>query len=148
MPQVPGGHGSGGGSEARVRVRLRRRDLRQRRRPQGVHQDGRHAEARRGPNVTKLFCPKFTKLFQSSLMFVGKARTPALECWCFNQVGWYLLANIRRRLAWDKHSSLLRKFVNYGEKGFITLCQDRDGVAESRVDLSGRHERRQHGQPR
>jgi hypothetical protein len=63
MPQVPGGHGSRGGSEARVRVRLRRRDLRQRRRPQGVHQDGRHAEARRGPNVTKLYVRNLQNFF-------------------------------------------------------------------------------------
>jgi len=26
------------------------------------------------------------------------------------------------KLGKDKHSSLLQKFVNYGEKSFITLC--------------------------
>jgi hypothetical protein len=31
------------------------------------------------------------------------------------------LEYLLEKLAKDKHSSLLRKFVNYGQKGFITL---------------------------
>jgi hypothetical protein len=52
------------------------------------------------PNVIKLFCLQFTNLIV-----------------CETKL---------EKLAKDKHSSLLQKFVNYGLKGFRTLAPGRD----------------------
>ncbi len=67
------------------------------------------------------------KPFQPSLLFVGKAKSlpygGAPERF-FNRVGSCFTKRhyIRlERLLMDKHSSLLRTFVNYGRKFFITL---------------------------
>ncbi len=54
--------------------------------------------------------------------FVCKSRTPTLEC--RTQAGSMLTCKHQtrlERLARDKHSSLLRTFVNYGRKSFIIL---------------------------
>jgi hypothetical protein len=71
------------------------------------------------------------KLFQPSLMFVGEARKlPWSEApeRCFTQVGSSLTrkhSTSLEKLARDKHPSLLRISVNYGQKSFITLGPDR-----------------------
>ncbi len=67
------------------------------------------------------------KLFQPSLMFVGKASCLPLSGGhegYFTQVGSGLTCKHYTRLekfASDKHSSLLRKFVNYGRKKFYNI---------------------------
>jgi hypothetical protein len=67
------------------------------------------------------------KYYQPSLMFVSKTRSlpqsGASEC-CFIRVGSGLTCKHKirlERLALDKHSSLLEKSINYGQKCFITL---------------------------
>ncbi len=88
-----------------------------------------------GPNVIKLFCPQFTdfhnkldcfvpgKPFQPSLMFVGKAGAYRVKHLSISTLEGRLLAlptNIRldslEKLVRNKHSSILQKFVNYGQK--------------------------------
>ena len=62
------------------------------------------------------------KLFQPSLIFVGKAGAPER---CFTREGSGLTCKHYTRLeklAMDKHPSLLQKSVNYGQKSFITLA--------------------------
>ncbi len=58
---------------------------------------------------------------EASLMFVGKARSRiksgATEIY-FTKLG--STTTCLKQLATDKHSSLLRTFVNYGCKSFIT----------------------------
>ncbi len=54
------------------------------------------------------------KPFQPSLMFVGKAGEPEM---CFTLVGSGLTRRLGR-LDGDKHTSLLRKSVNYGRNKF------------------------------
>ncbi len=67
------------------------------------------------------------KYFQSSLMFVGKAKSlhaSGASEMCFIHLGSSLTFKHQtrlERLAMDKHSSLLRKSVNYGQKSFTTL---------------------------
>ncbi len=71
------------------------------------------------------------KLFQPSQMFVGEPRTYPSEV----PFRWYTLGKVPcltykdstsfERLAKEKHSSLLRKFVNNGRKFFITLGPER-----------------------
>ena len=68
------------------------------------------------------------KYCHPSLIFVGKARSlpysGAPERF-FDRVGsCFINSHLTRleRLVMDKHSSLLRKLVNYGEKSFITLA--------------------------
>ncbi len=66
------------------------------------------------------------KPFQSSLMFVGKARNlpwRGVPKSFFNWVGSYFTNKHQtrpERLARDKHSSLLQKSVNYGRKKFYS----------------------------
>ncbi len=76
---------------------------------------------------TKLECLSVTCLFQFSLMFVGKARNlpqnGAPER-CFICIGSSITSKYQtslERLARDKHSSVLRKFVNYGQKKFYNI---------------------------
>jgi hypothetical protein len=63
----------------------------------------------------------------ASLMFVGKARSLLLSgaCErCFIHLGSSLTSKHEtrlERLARDKHSSLLRKSVNYGQKKFYNI---------------------------
>jgi hypothetical protein len=67
------------------------------------------------------------KFYQPSLMFASKAKVYPIEAPLRCPLKGRLLAlptNIR--LGWkmnvcDKHSSLLRKLVNYGQKSFITM---------------------------
>ncbi len=67
------------------------------------------------------------KPFQPSLMFVGKARSlpeSGVLFGCSTQVGYSLTHKHQsrlERLARDKHSSLLRTFVNYGRKKFYNV---------------------------
>ncbi len=75
----------------------------------------------------KLECLSTTFLFQPSLMFVGKARSlpqnGAPER-CFTRLSSSLAYKQQTRLEWiarDKHSSLLQKFVNYGQKKFHNI---------------------------
>ncbi len=69
----------------------------------------------------------FGKHCQPILVFVGKARSLLLSgaCErCFIHLGSSLTSKDEtslERFARDKHSSLLRKSVNYGQKSFITL---------------------------
>jgi len=69
----------------------------------------------------------YVKLFQPSLMFVGEARSLPLSGVperCFTRVGSGLPPDII--LVWKSlpgtNTSLLRKYVNYGLKSFITLA--------------------------
>jgi hypothetical protein len=71
--------------------------------------------------------PFHNKLFQPSLMFAGKARAYPREAPFRCSTLGRLLAlstNIRlarlKKLARDKHSSLLQKSVNYGRKIFYS----------------------------
>ncbi len=71
------------------------------------------------------------KPFQSSLLFVGKARSLPLNGApqrCLTCVGIALPAHtvytILESLARDKHSSLLQKFVTCGSKKFDTIGPD------------------------
>jgi hypothetical protein len=65
--------------------------------------------------------------FQPCLIIVGEARSLTLSGAperCFTWVGSGITRkyyNRLERLARDKHSSLLHKFANYGQKSFITL---------------------------
>jgi hypothetical protein len=57
-------------------------------------------------------------------MFLAKGQKPALE-WSTIRVGFGLTRkhwSRLERLARDKRSGLLRKFINYGSKSFITLA--------------------------
>ncbi len=67
------------------------------------------------------------KLFQPSQMFAGKAGAyPSEASFSYSTLGCAPdltdkhLSRLEK-LARDKHSSLLRKFVNYGQKIFYTL---------------------------
>ncbi len=72
-----------------------------------------------------IFCNKQVfvpgKPFKPSLMFVGKTGTYPSEthlvCSTLGQAAGLIHKNYSRleKLAKDKHSSLLRKFINYGE---------------------------------
>ncbi len=89
-----------------------------------------------GANVIKLFCPQFTnfrnklpgKPFQPRLTFVGEARSLPLRGAPEISFTWVRSSLICKhqtrleRLARDKHSSLLQKSVNYGQKSLITLA--------------------------
>jgi hypothetical protein len=69
-------------------------------------------------------------LFQPSLMFAGKDRSLPLSGApekCFDQEGSGLTHKHQTsilRLARDKHSSFLQKFVNYRQKSFITFTPE------------------------
>ncbi len=63
------------------------------------------------------------KLFQPSLMFVGKTRVYPSEVPLWDRL-LTLPTNIKtglEKLAKDKHSSLLQKFVTYGRKKFHNI---------------------------
>ncbi len=65
------------------------------------------------------------KLFQSSLMFVGKARSLPLSGEperYFNQIFSGKYYTRLEKFARDKHFNLVQKFVNYGRKFFIILA--------------------------
>ncbi len=71
-----------------------------------------------------------SKSSQIDLMLAGKASSLPLE-WSIFQVLRLVGSSHNQehdtrlgRLARDKHSSLLRTFVNYGSKNFITLGRD------------------------
>jgi hypothetical protein len=67
------------------------------------------------------------KPFHPSVMIVGEARglpESGASARCFTEVGSGLTNNHYtrlERLVRDKHSSLLRKFVNYGQKKFYNI---------------------------
>jgi hypothetical protein len=75
--------------------------------------------------------------FQSSLMYVGKARRRANER-CFTWVGYSLTCKHqagRESFAKVRHSSLLLTFVNYEGKSFVTLCSGHFFVIRDIQDL-------------
>jgi hypothetical protein len=64
------------------------------------------------------------KLLQPSLVFVSKAIVYLTDA--SSKVGCWPCTQTLEKPAGDKHSSLLQKFVNYGEKSFITFPPDRN----------------------
>ncbi len=69
------------------------------------------------------------KLIQPGLMFEGKARSlPKSETPTRQAQALPTKLVILIRLARDKHSSLLQKFINYGRKKFITLAPGDTGI--------------------
>jgi hypothetical protein len=64
--------------------------------------------ARTGAKVIKLFSPLFFGYSYSAVVFVRQ--------------GW-------KSLAGTKHSSLLQKIVNYGQKSFLTLGQELGSIS-------------------
>ncbi len=89
-----------------------------------------------GPN--KLECLSLTSFFQPSLMFAGNDRAFPIEapfrCSTLGQAPGlaHKHQTMLERLATDKHSSLLRIFVNYGRKFFITLAP---GLGQQQIVL-------------
>ncbi len=96
-------------------------------------------------NVIKLFCLQLMyfrnklvsvqgKPFQPDLMFVCKVRSLTLSgehVEFFNRVGFCFTNKHYTRLeslGRDKHSSLLRAFVNYGQKLYTTLATGADVI--------------------
>ncbi len=75
----------------------------------------------------RLVCLPLAKPFQPSVMFVGKARAYMSKALFRCSTLWQAPGLTHKHqtrlaiLAKDKHSSLLRKFVNYRQKSFITL---------------------------